>query len=1132
MGFLRRVARPSRRIVIVLALQGAVVGLLAGGALGTSKTGLSAGAPKLTAGVDAAHDTSVRLDRAPHIALDPNRTIPEIEQQPPAGVSSGANDPVVQSAVAPAPRIASTTTSFMGIRTSALAVNYAPPDTVGDVGLTQYLQAVNGGIDVFSKTGDNLTGAITDDSFWSGLSPCDADEKTDPTVNYDQFANRWVYSEMAFSDVTSGPYYECVAVSTSDDATGSWYRYAFDLGTTYFPDYPKLGVWPDGYYLSFNDFDGGTTYRGVGALALQRSAMLSGASAQMVFFDLANVQTLPFGMLPADADGSTAPPNGAPELYAVPNDDASAANNDQLGVWAFHVDWSAPGGSTFTNLQNLNVAPFDGVGVNVPEPSPGSSLDSLANDQLMNRLQYRNFGGYQTLVTNETVDDSGADAPRWYELRAVNGVWSVNQQGTYAPDTIDRWMGSAAMNGLGDIALGYSAGDAATAPSLRFTGRLSTDALDTLQAENVLQAGGGVQTGTTRWGDYSQMSVDPSDDCTFWFTGEYYTATASSDWATRIGSMRIGSCTGPAGPVYTVVPAISGTATEGSTLTTTAGTWNPAPTSTSYQWRRCDTNGLSCVDIPNATTSSYTLQAADAGQRIRVKVTVSGGSGTSSIVSASTATILPLAPVNTDLPAITGTARLGQTLAATNGSWTSALTPTYSYQWLRCASGCAAIAGANGSSYSLTNSGDVGATIEVRVTATNAGGSASAISPATLAVQQASGPVNTVLPVVSGVAAVGSTLTVGNGTWTSDSPISYTYQWQTCSVDGTTCTPITGETNAAYAVASDDLGNRLRAVVTATNSGGGTTVNTALTSVIVEASGGSTGGGSTGGGSTGGGSTGGGSTGGGSTSSGGGGGGTGGALNLSVTGSESSSAPAVGSQVLYSLQVNSLVAGQLAQQVVLKVTLPTGMAYAASKADRGPGCVLSGTTDLTCDLAFLSDQARVGHVLIWENVQAAGPHTLTAKVSAQQSETTLVDNTLTLTDSAPPAFTGTVGSKSTAGIPTGLNGTPTQTKRVDRVRPTTRAIASSAKRGKVAKIRFRIYDNSGVAKAIVTIRRGRKMVGHVSTGFGPVAAGGVYYVAWHVPKKLKPGRYTFTVVAADRAKHKSKPSHATFTVRR
>ncbi|NUR77899.1 MAG: hypothetical protein HOQ28_16635, partial [Thermoleophilia bacterium] len=839
----------SRRLAVVLALQATAVGLLATGALGTSQQSPQSATPQISAAVSVDNDVSAPLADLPAPAAVTPPAPPELERRTPALASPQVRDRAVQLAV-PSSNVPATSASFDGLSLASLTSRSLPPDTVGDVGPTQYVQAVNGGFAVFSKTGDNLTGPIDDSSFWSGLTGCQVSVTrglVDPMLNYDQFADRWVYAVLSYDRPNQpapfGPSYICIAVSTTGDATGTWNRYSFLSGDSplgdVMTDYPKLGVWPDGYYLSFNDFDNQWPHDfvGTGAMVLDRAAMLNGTSAQSQFLDLRGVSGLSGGsMLPADADGAAAPPAGSPNYYVEAVDDPTDVN-DQLGVWTFHVDWAYPGNSKFENPQALHVSGFNGLGHSVPQPGTSIQLDGLADDRMMNRNQYRNFGAYETLVTNLTVDNgSGGNAPRWFELRNASG-WNVTQDSTFAPTALNRWLGSAAMDGAGDIALGYAAGDAATATGLRYTGRLAGDPLNTMQAEATLIAGGGSQTDPAngqRWGDYSQMTVDPSDDCTFWYTGEYYAATANADWHTRIGSFRFPGCVTSSGPTYTVVPAVSGTLREGQTVTTTAGTWSPAPTTTSYQWRRCDSNGVSCYDIPGATASTYVEQPADAGYRLRSKVTVTAGASTSSIISAVTGTVLPLAPVNSVAPSITGTAQVAQTLTAVTGTWsTYAGAPNvFTYQWQRCSPGCAAIPGATNSSYMLAGA-DAGATIRLNVTATTIGGATSALSAATASVALPPAPTNVVAPRVTGNAQVNQILTAQIGTWTGVAPITYTYQWQTCSAAGTNCTAISAEIGATYRVTSADTGSRLRVTVTASNSGGASSVNTTVTAAVV-----------------------------------------------------------------------------------------------------------------------------------------------------------------------------------------------------------------------------------------------------------------------------------------------------------
>jgi hypothetical protein len=1108
----RRVSRPSRRVLVALALQAILLGVLASGALGTSKSGPAiAATPRISTGTSIAHDTSVALADLPVVPNDPNRQLPELERQTVATATPQTHDAALQAAVG-GPTVPGTAVSFDGLAFDDLGAGYVPPDPVGDVGTSQFVQAVNGGLDVFSKTGVDLTGAINDSSFWNGLAGCQPTATrglTDPTVNYDQFADRWVYAELSYDTSTPvwGQTYMCVAVSSTGDATDSWYRYVFPAGNGVLTDYPKLGVWPDGYYLSFNDFDNTSPHAfvGAGAMVLQRSAMLTGAAAQSQFVDLRGVSGLLGGMLPSDADGATQPPANAPNYYVTPVDDPTDVN-DQLGVWAFHVDWTNPANSSFTNPQDVGVLAFNGNTQRaVPQPGTSAQLDGLADERLMNRLQYRNFGGYETLVTNLSVDNGGGGlAPRWFELRKVAGSWSVDQQSTFSPDATNRWVGSVAMDGAGDMALGYSAGDAGTAPQLRYTGRLAADSLSTMEPEATIVAGQS-QTGTGRWGDYSQMTVDPTDDCTFWFTGEYYASSSTVHWDTRIASFRFPSCAAAAGPTYSVSPSVSGTAREGQTLTAAAGTWSPAPTSTTYQWRRCNTNGVACADIPGAVNSTYTLAPADAGLRVLVKVTVTAASGTSSATSAATGVVLPLAPVNQAAPAVTGLAQVAQVLTTSSGTWsTYPSTPTtFTYQWERCTVTCGVIPGATGASYTLV-AADANATMVAVVTAHNIGGTTQATSAPTTPVQLPPAPVNTVAPTLSGTAQAGGTLTVSAGTWTGAQPIAYAYKWQQCDASGASCADIAGQTATSYAVNAGDVGRTLRAAVTASNSGGGTLVVTAATSAVTTAP---TGGGSGSGGS-------------GSSGSSGSGGGSGGSLDLGLTGYEVPAHPVAGSNVTYVLTAQLLTQHQLAQNVLVHVALPTGVSYVASSVDRGSGCSLSGASALSCSLDFLSDQATTGTIVITGKVDVDGQHVLSAVLSAQQAESSLANNTVTLSD-------GTATNQ----VPLGLDGRTTPTTGVDTVKPSAHALDSRGRRGTVAKLRFKVYDDHGVAKALATVRHGKKVVARVSTGFGPVAYGEVYYVGWNVPRTAAKGSYVFCVTALDKASNRSAQSCAPLSVR-
>jgi hypothetical protein len=462
---------------------------------------------------------------------------------PNMGNALNQDDGALQTAVGPA---AATTNglNFAGVGQGdyGFSVQYAPPDTVGAVGATQYVQWVNTYFAVFNKS----TGAIVSgfpkpgNSPWAGFGGgCQTNNDGDPIVQYDKLADRWILTQFS---VSTTPYLQCVAVSQTSDATGAYYRYAFSYGNTQFNDYPKMGVWPDGYYISYNIFNNARTFAGSKVCAFDRAKMLVGdpTATQQCF----QLSTSYGGLLPSDLDGITAPPAGSPNFFMN-------FGVNSLNLWKFHVDFTTPANTTLTGPTNIPVASFNaacsGGGACIPQPGTSNKLDSLA-DRLMYRLAYRNRAGVESLLVNHSVTvgnkRTGITSVRWYEVRNPNGAPSVFQQGTLGTsDSIHRWMGSIASDKQGNIALGYSASNSSVFPSIRYTGRLVTDALGTMQTENVIQAGGGSQTGNLhRWGDYSAMTVDPVDDCTFWFTTEYLKAGGSFNWSTRIASFKFPGC--------------------------------------------------------------------------------------------------------------------------------------------------------------------------------------------------------------------------------------------------------------------------------------------------------------------------------------------------------------------------------------------------------------------------------------------------------------------------------------------------------------------------------------------------------------------------------------------------------------
>ena len=450
-----------------------------------------------------------------------------------------------------APNIPAPILNFAGIPFPGVICNCAPPDTNGEVGATQYVQMVNEGYQVFDKnTGASIFGPASILSIWSGFGGvCQTGGNGDPVVVYDQIANRWLISQFA-----GGLTHECVAVSTTSDATGSYARYDYNLvsiGGSALYDYPKFGVWPDAYYMAMNVFNSsGTVYLGPQAFAFNRAKMLVGdPTAEIQGPPRLSSANPPF--LPADLDGSTLPPAGAPNSFVLFPD------TNTFRVYHFHVDFAVPANTTFTLFGTSPSSPFTELCPTtracVPQLMGTENLDGIG-DRLMFRLAYRNFtgaGAHESLVGNFTVSTGNSAGPagiRWFELRGVTaGPVTTFQQSTYSPDATYRWMGSIAMNGQSDMALGFSASSAAIHPQIRYTGRLGTDPINTLpQGEGHLFDGAGSQNNFTanRWGDYSDMTVDPVDDCTFWYTQEYYDTNSSFNWRTRIGNFRVGTCGG------------------------------------------------------------------------------------------------------------------------------------------------------------------------------------------------------------------------------------------------------------------------------------------------------------------------------------------------------------------------------------------------------------------------------------------------------------------------------------------------------------------------------------------------------------------------------------------------------------
>jgi len=412
----------------------------------------------------------------------------------------------------------------------------APPDCDGDVGPNHYIQVVNCHFSIFDKAGNLLIGPINNTAMFTGLY--NNVNSGDAVVLYDEVENRWIFTQFSLPNYPAGPFFEMVAVSATGDPLGQYYRYQFQF--TYMPDYPKLGVWPDGIYMSSNNFSGGGGV-GTGAACFNKAEMYEGnPTARMVYFSLPSSNEA-WAVLPSDCDG-TYPPLGTPNFF-------SWLANGHIRIYGFHVDWTTTANSTYTQLVTIPVAAYSGYVQDIPQKGTSFKLDPISG-RLMFRLPFRNFGTHWSMVCNSTVNVNGHAGIRWWELQntgANPANWTIYQESTYSPDNNGRWMGSIAIDSLDNIALGFSLSGDNKYPSVYYTGRQVSDPLNTMSvAESAIIDGGGSQTcligGRPRWGDYSAMNADPVVPGKFWYTQEYYkTSTASWAWWARVGAFAFGN---------------------------------------------------------------------------------------------------------------------------------------------------------------------------------------------------------------------------------------------------------------------------------------------------------------------------------------------------------------------------------------------------------------------------------------------------------------------------------------------------------------------------------------------------------------------------------------------------------------
>jgi hypothetical protein len=430
---------------------------------------------------------------------------------------------------------------FSGPQGAATGRN--PSDNSLAAGPDEIVQIVNSRMAVYSKQGKVLFGAVVTNTLFAGFGgPCEQQVSGDAVVRYDQLAKRWLFVVPIFRrPAPDAPYAMCYAVSTGPSPLGSYYRYEFTRPL--FPDYPRPAIWPNGYYLPTST---GDTVIQKHICAANREAMLQGKAASEQCFIIDGVNFLNA----ADVDGKRMPPKGMPEVILAAGGTQlhKEFEADAIMAWRDFIDWKHPEHSHLDGPERIAVAPYhylcDGqLSKCVPQPGTQTRLDAQG-DKLMQRVTYRNFGSKQFIVAAHSVDTSASGGGvRWYQFEVDDrGELKLAQQGTYAPEGGFRWMPSAAMDRKGDIAVGYTFGDSSDFVGQRFAARLAGDKPGSMTLhESVLADGKAAQTNTLRWEDYTTLALDPSDDCTFWYVGDYLKAGESS-YSTKIGSWRLPGC--------------------------------------------------------------------------------------------------------------------------------------------------------------------------------------------------------------------------------------------------------------------------------------------------------------------------------------------------------------------------------------------------------------------------------------------------------------------------------------------------------------------------------------------------------------------------------------------------------------
>ncbi len=656
------------------------VGVGGGGKGGNQKM-----VPKFSNAVNFAVSPPVRSFPQRHISPSPdeegteiNELNDEIERTPVAGAELRTHDAALHSQPNAPNVIPGPTLTFEGLADVDNLGLVNPSDSNADVGPNHIVETVNNRVRIYNKTGTPLTPPFLMSDVFAPLGGiCALINDGDPVVLYDRIADRWLLSQFAFTATNTPPYHECVAISKNGDPTGEYFLYDFIVDGNNFPDYPHLGVWPDGYYMSTREFFLGGGFVGVGAVAFDRAKMLVGdPTAGIIQFQNGDFSDSSSGMLPSDHDGLLPPPAGAPNVFAIYTSATFGdPEGDAVRLFNFHADWVTPANSTFLERSEspITVAAFDPRNPNgrtdIEQPAPSVAADRLDSigDRLMHRVQYFNRGGVESLVTTHTVNVSGGAGTtaathqagiRYYEFRksTPGGMYAVYDQATFSPDAgngstgTNRWMGSAAIDNQGNLAVAYSASSTTLFPSIRYAGRAFNETGGLLQGEATMFAGlGSQQASGNRWGDYTSTMIDPSDDCTFWHTNEYYPAGLTQfNWHTRIGAFKFTSCTTPAqgtlagtitacasgAPISDAMIQVSGGPSNGySSATIANGTYSMKLAPGSYTAtissipRSCAPAGPFNVTITDGQTTTLNACLDGVGDMGYVSSAVSGGNG-------------------------------------------------------------------------------------------------------------------------------------------------------------------------------------------------------------------------------------------------------------------------------------------------------------------------------------------------------------------------------------------------------------------------------------------------------------------------------------------------------------------------